>query len=178
MYINDNNNCITLNNLLPEICIQESNKTDFFDILVDEELLKGKIIFPSNVESTDKIPLIVVTYGGPGIQIVNNKYNTGYSLISNIFCEFGFAVASIDNRGTANRGTRFESVLKNGFGEFESFDNISMINFLIEKYKLSNNQLIGHKRDKLLKDKNQRLDFIQIINIFKYSKFCQLFVYE
>ena len=40
--------------------------------------------------------------------------------------------------------------------------------YLIEKYKLSNNQLIGHKRDKLLKDKNQRLDFIQIINIFKY----------
>jgi dipeptidyl-peptidase-4 len=135
LHINNEKHWITTDNILPEIHGDESNKTEFFDVIVEKESLKGKIIFPSNIESIDRIPLIVVTYGGPGIQIVNNKYNTGYSLISNVFCDFGFAVASLDNRGTANRGTEFESVLKHGFGTTEASDNMNMIEFLMEKYQ-------------------------------------------
>jgi dipeptidyl-peptidase-4 len=147
LYTNDDNIWIKINNILPEIHEAESNKTHFFDMIIYKESLQGRIIFPSNVEPTDKIPLVVVTYGGPGIQIVHNKYNTGYSMISNIFSGVYFAVASLDNRGTANRGTKFESILKNGFAENETFDNIAMIKFLVEKYKFidKNNVFVyGH----------------------------------
>src|SRR5579872_5902793 len=55
-------------------------------------------------------------------------------MIASILCDMGYIVATLDNRGTANRGIKFESYTNQGFGKIEMDDNLKMIEYLIDKY--------------------------------------------
>ena len=66
--------------------------------------LYGTLYKPSNFDPKRKYPLLISVYGGPSSRGVSNRYSA-----ANAYCEFGFLVATIANRGTAARGKAFET---------------------------------------------------------------------
>ena len=78
----------------------------------DGTVLYGDLILPhhSGAEQADasqKIPLIVYIYGGPVGQTVQNAWGGTNALFHQILANEGFAIFSVDNRGTPNRGRKF-----------------------------------------------------------------------
>ena len=69
--------------------------------------------------STEPIPLIVYVYGGPGVQRVRNEWPP---LLLQLFVQCGFGVLELDNRGSANRGHRFEAPIHRRLGQAEVRD--------------------------------------------------------
>ncbi len=64
-------------------------------------------------------PLIVYVYGGPGAQRVRNEWPP---LLLQLFAQRGFGVLELDNRGSANRGQRFEAAIHRRLGQAEVRD--------------------------------------------------------
>ncbi len=71
-------------------------------------------------------PLIVYVYGGPGVQRVRNEWAP---LLLQLFAGRGFGVLELDNRGTANRETRFEAPIHGRLGDAEVRDQVLGANF-------------------------------------------------
>ena len=68
---------------------------------------------------TEAVPLIVHVYGGPGVQRVRNEWPP---LLLQLFAQRGFGVLELDNRGSANRGQRFEAPIHRRLGLAEVRD--------------------------------------------------------
>ncbi len=68
---------------------------------------------------TEPVPLIVHVYGGPGVQRVRNEWPP---LPLQLFVQRGFGVLELDNRGSANRGRRFEAPIHRRLGQVEVRD--------------------------------------------------------
>jgi dipeptidyl-peptidase-4 len=78
----------------------------------DGTVMYGDLILPrhSGAEQADasqKIPLIVYIYGGPWGQTVQDAWGGTHALFHQILANEGFAIFSVDNRGTPNRGRKF-----------------------------------------------------------------------
>jgi dipeptidyl-peptidase-4 len=67
-------------------------------------IIYGTLYKPANFDPKRKYPLLVSVYGGPSSRGVSNRYSA-----ANPYCEFGFLVATIANRGTSARGKAFET---------------------------------------------------------------------
>lgn len=73
----------------------------------DGQTLYYSILKPADFDASRRYPVIVYTYGGPHVQVVNNSWNR-----STVFHQFlqqqGYIVFILDNRGSTHRGTAFE----------------------------------------------------------------------
>jgi dipeptidyl-peptidase-4 len=72
----------------------------------DGTTLYDQLLLPPN-STNRKVPVIVNIYGGPAAQIVVDEWPQGAGasgLFAQILTRDGFAVLSVDNRGTPNRG--------------------------------------------------------------------------
>ncbi|HRP61783.1 MAG TPA: DPP IV N-terminal domain-containing protein [Phycisphaerales bacterium] len=87
--------------------------------------LYGVLYKPSNFDPAKKYPLVIDVYGGPLSQRVRNTYNA-----ANASCEFGFIIAQIDNRGTANRGKSFEDAAYLKLGIVDLKDQADAVRYL------------------------------------------------
>ncbi|MCZ0943530.1 MAG: alpha/beta fold hydrolase, partial [Gammaproteobacteria bacterium] len=76
--------------------------------------------------STEPVPLIVFVYGGPGVQRVRNEWPP---LPLQLFVQRGFGVLELDNRGSANRGRRFEAPIHRRLGQAEVCDQALGVEF-------------------------------------------------
>jgi dipeptidyl-peptidase-4 len=72
------------------------------------------------------VPLIVSVYGGPGAQRVRNEWP---ALTLQMLGQAGFGVLELDNRGTANRGRRFEAPIHLRLGHAEVQDQVAGARF-------------------------------------------------
>lgn len=97
------------------------------------ETLYYRILKPAGFDPKKKYPLIVSGYGGPHVQVVNKKWGGKFGLISQIFLQKGFVVASIDNRGSANRGKKFEDSLYRAMGTVEVEDQVAGVKHLLKQ---------------------------------------------
>ena len=79
-------------------------------------------ILPPNFDSTKKYPVLVYVYGGPGIQLITNRWLGGANLWLDYMAEQGYIVFTLDNRGSANRGLAFEQVTFRHLGTHEIED--------------------------------------------------------
>ena len=87
-------------------------------------------------------PTIVYVYGGPGPQIVRNAWIGTAKLLHQYFREKGYLVFSMDNQGSARRGTEFEGKIKHAMGTIEVDDQVDGVNWLISQ-KLSDPKRVG-----------------------------------
>jgi len=87
----------------------------------DGTVLYGYLILPRHADVSQKLPLIVHVYGGPAAQTVQNSWGGTTALFHQILANEGFAIFSVDNRGTPNRGKKFSAAtrLQSGGGELK-----------------------------------------------------------
>lgn len=95
----------------------------------DGTVLYGRIIKPAGFEPGKKYPVVIIVYGGPGAQYVRDIWQ-GISW-DQVLAQKGFVVWQLDNRGSADRGHQFESVLWHDMGAHELSDQKEGIQYLI-----------------------------------------------
>ncbi|MDP4662415.1 MAG: DPP IV N-terminal domain-containing protein [Salibacteraceae bacterium] len=108
------------------------------------DLLYGRIVKPSDFEPNKKYPVLVYVYGGPHAQLVTNTFNAGASLWMNWFAEQGYIVATIDNRGSGNRGQAFEDWIFRNAGAIEMEDQYTLVSYLKDQSWTDNSKFAVH----------------------------------
>jgi len=100
----------------------------------DGTLLYGFLILPPNADPSAKLPLIVYIYGGPADQTVKDEWGGTNALFHQLLAKEGFAIFSVDNRGTPNRGRKFSAAIHGQFGGVELKDQLSALDQLYALY--------------------------------------------
>ncbi|WP_444925932.1 DPP IV N-terminal domain-containing protein [Microbulbifer sp. TRSA002] len=98
---------------------------------------------PANFDAKKSYPVMVFVYGGPHAQVVTNSWD---KLFNQYMAQQGYIVFSLDNRGSANRGTAFENPIFKNMGSPEVEDQITGVEFLrtlpyVDKNKVG---IFGH----------------------------------
>jgi dipeptidyl-peptidase-4 len=91
--------------------------------------LYARLIKPAGFQIGKTYPAVVMVYGGPGVQEVRDTWQ-GLSW-DQALAHKGFVVWQLDNRGSAGRGHKFESVLFRGMGVHELEDQKRGIDHLL-----------------------------------------------
>lgn len=92
--------------------------------------LNGRIIYPTNFDSTKKYPVMVYVYGGPHAQLITNSWLGGANLFFTYMAQNGYVVFTVDNRGSFNRGRDFEHVIHRKLGQNEMADQLKGVDYL------------------------------------------------
>ena len=106
--------------------------------------LHYRLIKPSDFDANKKYPVLVYVYGGPHAQLVTNSWLGGASLWMYWMAEQGYLVYTVDNRGSANRGFEFESVIHRHLGDNEMADQLEGVKFLKSLPYVDANRLAVH----------------------------------
>ena len=97
----------------------------------DGTTLYGQLLLPPNDSATGKIPLIVNIYGGPAAQLVQDTWIENWSGSSGLFHQIlsreGFAIFTVDNRGTPARNRKFQTAVRHQFGAIELQDQLAAL---------------------------------------------------
>jgi dipeptidyl-peptidase-4 len=107
-------------------------KTEFVTVKADDGTdLYGRIIKPANFDASKKYPVLIYVYGGPHAQMVTNSWLGGSRLWMDAFAtNQDYIVFTLDNRGSANRGFDFESVIHRNVGNIEIDDQLKGVEYL------------------------------------------------
>lgn len=97
---------------------------------VDGTQLFTRLIKPKNFDPSKKYPVLIYVYGGPHAQMITNSWLDGASLWMHWMAEQGYLVFTLDNRGSAERGFAFESVIHRQLGTLEIEDQMSGVAYL------------------------------------------------
>ena len=100
----------------------------------DGATLYGQLLLPPEGRTSAKIPVIVSVYGGPAGQLVRNAWGGTTELFHELLARRGFAIFSVDNRGTPNRGRTFSTAIRKEFGAIELKDQLTALNSLFAQY--------------------------------------------
>lgn len=95
--------------------------------------LHGRIIYPLNFDKSKKYPVILYVYGGPHAQMVKNSWLGGAWLWDYYMAQKGYILLTVDNRGSANRGFEFESIIHRNIGEYEATDQYEAVNYILKQ---------------------------------------------
>lgn len=111
----------------------------------DSQKLQYRLFKPVNFDASQKYPVVVRVYGGPGAQLVTNSWSS-QDYFTQYLLQDGFIVFQLDNRGSTNRGTRFEQVIYQQLGDIELTDQKTGVDFLRQLPYVdgSNIALYGH----------------------------------
>jgi dipeptidyl-peptidase-4 len=96
----------------------------------DGAILYGRLLFPPDPPA-GKIPLIVNIYGGPAAQTVLKGPANAFD---EILARKGFAIFSVDNRGTPGRDRKFQVTIRHEFGAIELKDQLTALDQLFAQY--------------------------------------------
>ena len=88
----------------------------------DGQTLYYQISKPHDFDPSKRYPAIVDVYGGPGVQRVLNTWQG--STFTQILTRAGYVVFTLDNRGSAGRGTAFDSPIFRKMGDVEVVDQV------------------------------------------------------
>jgi dipeptidyl-peptidase-4 len=103
-----------------------------FTIRADDGItdLYCRLIKPVDFDPAKKYPVIIYVYGGPHAQLIDKSWTGGAGFWLNFIAQQGYAVFTLDNRGSANRGIKFESIIHRQVGEKEMADQMAGVNYL------------------------------------------------
>lgn len=109
---------------LPEITVGTIKAAD------GETDLYYRLIKPVNFDPNKKYPAIIYVYGGPHAQMIHNTrfYDArGWNLY---MAQQGYVMLTVDNRGSDNRGIKFENCTFRHLGTEEMKDQVQGAKFL------------------------------------------------
>ena len=108
-----------------------TSKKEFFHFKNTEGIeLNGWMIKPLNFSADKKYPVLMMVYGGPGINIVNDSWDGKNYLWYQLLAEKGYLIACVDGRGTGFRGTEFRNCTYKQLGKLETADQIDAAKYL------------------------------------------------
>ncbi|MGO8793349.1 MAG: DPP IV N-terminal domain-containing protein [Candidatus Sulfotelmatobacter sp.] len=98
--------------------------------------LYGRLLLPPDEPAGGKIPLIVYLYAGPAGQTVLKEPTSPEPVgaFDEILARKGFAIFSVDNRGTPGRDRKFQTAIRHEFGAVELNDQLAALDQLLAKY--------------------------------------------
>lgn len=88
-----------------------------------------KLIKPSNFDPEKSYPVVVSVYGGPHARKVKKNWDPGDGW-NQFMAQKGYAVFSLDNRGSCDRGKVFEEPIYKQLGKVEVADQKAGVEFL------------------------------------------------
>ena len=95
----------------------------------DGTLLYGRVTKPAGFDAGKKYPAVVMVYGGPGAQMIQDRWS-GLSW-DQVLAHRGFVIWGLDNRGSSGRGHKFETPVFHHLGRQELADQKEGIQHLI-----------------------------------------------
>ncbi|HRZ97413.1 MAG TPA: S9 family peptidase [Paludibacter sp.] len=104
---------------------------EFFSFTTSENVkLNGWMVKPANFDSNKKYPVLLVQYSGPNSQQVLDKWSVDweYYLAMN-----GYAVVSVDGRGTGARGAEFRKCTYQQMEILEANDQVETAKYLAKQ---------------------------------------------
>ena len=110
----------------------KTGEMEIFTIKADDEKtdLFCRLIKPVDFDPAKKYPALVYVYGGPHAQLITNSWTGGAGFWLNLMAQQGYVVFTLDNRGSANRGFEFESIIHRQCGEKEMADQLAGVEYL------------------------------------------------
>ncbi len=96
----------------------------------DGTILYGKIILPTNFDPAKKYPAIVYLYNGPHLQLINNTFPASGNLWYEYMAQNDYIIFTMDGRGSANRGLKFEQAVFRNLGTTEMNDQMKGVDYL------------------------------------------------
>ena len=116
-------------------------ETQFLELkAADGATLYARLVKPADFNPKKKYPVIVVVYGGPHAQVVQNRWGMT-TLLDHLFAQEGFLVWSLDNRGSAGRGHAWESTIFKNMGRRELEDQLAGVTYLKSLAYVDSNRL-------------------------------------
>lgn len=96
---------------------------EFFKVeTADGISLNGWVMKPVNFDPEKQYPVLFYVYGGPGSQTVLDSWGGSRYLWHLLLTQKGYAVASVDNRGTGMRGRDWRKIIYGRLGVIETKD--------------------------------------------------------
>ncbi|WP_404340949.1 DPP IV N-terminal domain-containing protein [Pseudoalteromonas mariniglutinosa] len=95
----------------------------------DGQIMHYRLFKPLNIDAGKKHPVIVNVYGGPHAQRVTNSWRSK-NLYFQYMAQQGYVIFQLDNRGSYNRGKKFEDAIYKHLGMVEVADQIQGVEFL------------------------------------------------
>lgn len=92
------------------------------------DTLYGQLLKPRNLEPGRRYPLVLMVYGGPSVQTIQDRWSARLSWQH--LADRGVVVAQLDNRGTPGRGRAFEHAIYGKFGQIELPDQLAGVDYL------------------------------------------------
>ena len=90
--------------------------------------LNAWMVKPAGFNASQKYPVVMYQYGGPGNQQVKNAWGIGMlgqgAILEQYLCQQGFVCVCVDNRGTGGRGADFEKCTYQKLGQLEARDQV------------------------------------------------------
>ena len=99
----------------------------------DNTRLFARTIFPADFDANKKYPVVIYVYGGPHAQMIRNTRLAQTQLWMYTLANKGYIVFTLDNRGSSNRGMRFENGIHRNAGDLEMEDQMIGYEFLTSK---------------------------------------------
>ncbi|MBD0403007.1 DPP IV N-terminal domain-containing protein [Flammeovirga sp. EKP202] len=93
-------------------------------------VLNTRMIKPADFDPNKKYPVIVYVYGGPGVQLITNRWQAGAALWMQKAAQDGYIIYTVDSRGTENRGKDFEQATHLKLGTEEVKDQLLGVEYL------------------------------------------------
>jgi dipeptidyl-peptidase 4 len=93
----------------------------------DGHALWYRLTRPFGFDPARRHPVIVLVYGGPGVQRVRNEWAP---LTLQLLAQHGYSVFELDNRGSGNRAKSFEDPIHGCLGHVEVEDQLRGVEFL------------------------------------------------
>ncbi len=116
---------------IPALTGVEFEPPEFGSITADSgDTLYTWMFRPPDFDPAKKYPVLVYVYGGPGNQMVVNRWGSTRFLFMQYLARKGLVVFCLDNRGSWGRGHAFESWIHRRFGEVELADQLTGVEYL------------------------------------------------
>ncbi|WP_027380163.1 S9 family peptidase [Chryseobacterium daeguense] len=129
-----NTNTLKTNNLLTaENTLKNYQRPEIKNVNLkadDGTPLYGKIILPTNFDPNKKYPAIVYLYNGPHLQLITNSFPASGNLWYEYMAQNGYIIFTMDGRGSANRGLKFEQAVFRNLGTTEMNDQMKGVDYL------------------------------------------------
>ena len=124
----------------------KTGETEIFTIkAADEETdLYCRMIKPHDFDSTKNYPVMIYVYGGPHVQLVRNTHLGGANIFLNYMANQGYIVFTVDNRGSENRGLKFENIIHRNVGDVEIKDQMKGVEYLKKQSFIDTNRIGVH----------------------------------